>query len=78
MSTPSEPLDRERIGRLTEQIMLALNRNYQAGPLNRDRVYEALNSLAFCAAWVIRTTGKDPEALEFFSKALNINLTDEH
>ena len=77
MSTPSESLDRDRIERLTGQILVAVRENYVQGPLCRDRVYEALNALAFSAAWVIRGC-HDPEALEFFSKALNMNLTDEH
>jgi hypothetical protein len=75
MST--EPLDRERIERLTGEIMLAIRDNYIEGPVSRDRVYEALNALAFSAAWVIRGAN-DPKALEFFSAALNMNLHDGH
>jgi hypothetical protein len=70
---PGAELDRDRIERLTGQILLAIRENYVAGPVSRDRVYEALNALAFSTAWVIRGTG-DPEALEWFSKALNTNL----
>lgn len=69
-------LDRDRIERLTGKILLAVRENYIQGPISRDRVYEALNALAFSAAWVVRGA-HDPEALEFFSNAFNVNLTDE-
>jgi hypothetical protein len=71
--TEPEPLDRDRIERLTSQILIAIRENYMLGPVSRDRVYEALNALASSAAWVIRGAG-DPEALEWFSKSLNKNL----
>lgn len=73
----TDQLDRDRIDRLTGQILMAIHENYIQGPVSRDRVYEALNALAFSAAWVIRGAG-DPDALEFFSKALNMNLKDGH
>jgi hypothetical protein len=60
---------------MVEPILLAIRDNYIKGPNSRDRVYEALNALAFCAAHIIRGAG-DPEALAFFTKALNMNLTD--
>src|SRR5258707_13199115 len=69
---PEESLDQDRIERLAGEILMAIRENYIQGPVSRDRVYEALNALAFSAAWVIRGAG-DPEALEFFSKALKLN-----
>ncbi len=81
MTTPTESgaapesLDQDRIERLAGEILMAIRKNYVQGPISRDRVYEALNALAFSAAWIIRGAG-DPEALEFFSKALNMNLTE--
>jgi hypothetical protein len=73
---PARPLDQERVERLVKPILLAIRQNYVDGPVSRHRVYEALNALAFCAAWTIRGAG-DPEALDFFSKALNMNLVDD-
>ena len=72
MSTPTE-LDRDRIERLTGQILTAIQANYIQGPVSRDRCYEALNALAFSTALVVRGTG-DAEALEWFSQALNTSL----
>jgi hypothetical protein len=71
----NDELDRDRIERLTGQILVAIRENYIQGPVSRDRVYEALNAVAFSAAWVIRGAG-DPAALEFFNKALNMNLIE--
>jgi hypothetical protein len=77
MSTPTEPeqLDKDRIERLIGEILVAIRENYVRGPISRDRVYEALGALAFSVGHVIRGCD-DPEALEFFSKALNMNLTE--
>ena len=70
----SEPgLDRERIEELTTQILFLLRLNYARGPVSRERVYEALNALAFCTAVTVRGTDPD-EALDWFSDALNISL----
>jgi hypothetical protein len=66
-------LDRERIEELTTQILILLRQNYVRGPISRDRVYEALNALAYCTAVTVRGTDPD-EALKWFSDALNISL----
>ena len=73
----SEPIDEERVNRIIEPILVALRENYIAGPMSRDRVYESLNALAFCAAWVIRGCDRDPDAILFFSKAFEMNLTSD-
>jgi len=74
MNEPDFGLDRDRIERLAGEILIAIRANYIKGPISRDRVYEALNALAFSAANVINGS-HDPEALEFFFKAINLNLT---
>jgi hypothetical protein len=66
-------LDEQRIEDLAKGILLALRTNYLAGPVSRDRVYEALNALAFATATVLAGAA-DSEAGEFFAKALNQNL----
>jgi hypothetical protein len=71
---PDFGLDRDRIERLAGEILIAIRTNFVKGPISRDRVYEALGALAFSTGQVINGAD-DPEALEFFSQALNLNLT---
>jgi len=73
----NQGLDEERVERLIKPILLAIRQNYIEGPTSRDRVYEALNALAFSAAWVIRGCDNDPQAIKFFSEAFNANLESE-
>lgn len=71
----NEGLDRDRIEKLAQEILLPIRANYLAGPQDRDRVYEALNALAFALALVIAGTGDETgEAKEFFEKALRISM----
>jgi hypothetical protein len=49
--------------------------NYRLGPVSRERVFESLNALAI-AAGVILQACDDPEAVTFFSDALNTNIGD--
>jgi hypothetical protein len=73
----ADGLDEERITNLAEKILISLRANYQAGPVSRDRVFEALNALAFAAAVVLIGTGDETgEGIEFFQKALDKNLTE--
>ena len=66
-------LDEKRIDELARQMLILMRENYLRGPVSRDRVYEALNALAFCTAVTVR--GTDPaEALDWFSDALNTCL----
>jgi hypothetical protein len=73
-------LDRERVDRLTGELMSSIVINFQRGPSANQRVYEALNALAVAAATVLAgTVGADdqivsPEALNFFNQALADNL----
>lgn len=70
---PQTALDEERIWKLAKRILFALRTNYLAGPVSRDRVYEALNALAFATATVL-AGASDSQAQEFFSEALAKNL----
>ena len=66
-------LDEKRIDELAKQMLILIHEHYVRGPISRDRVYEALNALAFCTAVTVR--GADPdEALAWFSDALNTCL----
>jgi hypothetical protein len=74
-----DDVDRDRVERITKQIMPPIIENYRAGPSSRDRVWEALNALAFAAATVIAGTGdRDGRraARAFFDRALSQNVSD--
>jgi hypothetical protein len=71
-------LDRDRVEALTVAMLEHIRANYHAGPISRDRVYEALNALAFCVATVVQgAEGKaNGEARDFFNRALNMQMAD--
>ena len=52
-----DEIDRGRVEVLAAEMMAAIKANYERGPHSRDRIFEALNALAFCAATVIVGTG---------------------
>jgi hypothetical protein len=71
MST--DPLeDVERVQKLAVDIVQAIRENYRRGPMHKDRVYEALNALAFAVALVLQGAN-DAKAKEFFDAALARN-----
>jgi hypothetical protein len=72
----SQPLDQERVERLTVVILAALKENYQKGPISRDRVFEALNALAASVSMVIAGCDDGGEAMSFFVRALSQNMLD--
>jgi hypothetical protein len=76
MQNQEEGLDRERIEALALQLLIPIRDNYDQGPVSRDRCFEALNALAFCAAHVIAGCQGDALALEFFMKAFHGNRED--
>jgi len=68
-------LDEKRIEDLTVKILRALRDNYVTGPISRDRVYEALNALAYAAATaIVGSDGAQGEAREWFDLALEKSL----
>lgn len=74
-----DELDRERMEAIAQPILEAIRANYLRGPPGRDRVYEALNVLAACAATVIAgTQDRDGrrQSRAFFDKALDQNVAD--
>jgi hypothetical protein len=67
--------DPERVIVLLTEIGVVMRHHLAQAPPNRDRVYEALDALAFAAALTIK--GADPdEALEYFSGSLNRALAE--
>lgn len=67
-------LDRDRIEALSCALLEHIRKNYMQGPISRDRVYEALNALAFCVGTVVSGTRHPEEAKDFFDRALNMQL----
>jgi hypothetical protein len=74
--TETLTLDRGRIEKLSVDLMEHIRENYWKGPISRDRVYEALNALAFCKAVVVQGTGDPKEAQSFFDRALAMQSLD--
>ena len=61
--------DADRVEKLAVEILLPIRENYRRGPVHKDRVYEALNALAFALALTLQAVD-DPHAKEFFDAAL--------
>jgi len=71
----TQELDRDRIERLTGELLLVLKAYYEAGPIHRERVFEVLNALAAVAGITLHGTGE--EAFKFFMDALKYHLPSE-
>ena len=70
-------LDRVRIEELSIEVMRPIQRNYRIGPMSRDRVYEALNALAFAVASVVEGCDRvHDEAHDFFMRAYAMQRND--
>lgn len=73
-----DEIDRPRVEGLAQPMLEAIRANYLRGPVSRDRVLEALNALALCAATVITGTGDRTgrrQAQAFLDKAVDQNIT---
>lgn len=69
------PLDVERTEALAAEIMVAIRTHYTGSSYgDRVAVLEVLNALGSVAALVIKGTEGDPRAIEFFQRALRIEL----
>jgi hypothetical protein len=70
-------LDVDRVQKLIRKLLEPVKRDMEKGPVNRERVFEALNALAVVTACVLNATGEDSvdeTAGEFFRAALNVHL----
>lgn len=67
-----QPLDRTRVERLAENVMLTVRPELARQPPGRENVYVALNALAIAAAAII--AGAADEGRQFFDRALAENL----
>ena len=65
---------RERVESVATEILKVMRDNLKRGPADRDRCLENLNALAFSAAFQIKGCNNDPDALEFFMQAFNMEL----
>jgi hypothetical protein len=73
-----EPLDNERVHKLSFALLESIRDNYLKGPESRDRSLEALNALAAVSALVIMgADGLGGEAQDFFLSALSGNMVAE-
>lgn len=70
-----EPLDEKRIEQLSVVLLEPIRANFHRGPTSRDRVYEALNALAFVTATVLQGAG-DEAAYDFWQRALAMQLAE--
>lgn len=74
-----EDLDHDRVTGIAKPMLIAIRDNYLAGPNHRDRLFEALNALAYCAATIIAgTQDRDGRRItrEFLDKAVTQNVDD--
>jgi hypothetical protein len=70
-------MDQERVKALATEILGDIRDHYLRGPAGRDRVYEALNALAFTAATILHGVDSPAgaeECTQFFEKALSVSL----
>lgn len=67
----SDELNRERTGRLVAKIYRLIRAHYTkgSGP-STAKVFECLQALATVASLVLKGTGPDPRAAEFYERAL--------
>lgn len=59
---------------LHDSILIEIRSYYLGRPASRDRVFEVLNALAAATATVIKGTGNDQAARDFFGAALDRNV----
>lgn len=76
----AEMLDRSRLDPMVERMLMIIRDNRLRGPETPERMLEALNALAACAAIAIYSIGEDDElrfvAKTFFDTAVKQNLVD--
>lgn len=58
---------------LLRKILPPIRRHLAVGPIERDRVLEVLNALAFAVEVVLHGTDHDPKAVAFFEQARALN-----
>jgi hypothetical protein len=61
---------------LSQGMLEQLNDHLREEPPNRDRVFEALNALAFAVAYVVVGTGEPVEAGAWFRGALDASIEE--
>jgi hypothetical protein len=63
-------LDRERCETIADAAMIAIRQNYLRGPSHPDRVFEALNGLAFALAATLAKIDQ-PDLRQWFIDAVD-------
>jgi hypothetical protein len=67
-------LNEDGVHELTGVIIEEVRSYYRGRTLSRDNVFEVLNALAASTANILRGTGNDPGARDFFFAALDKNI----
>jgi hypothetical protein len=65
-------LNRDNVERMGKAILEAIKQNYETNEVSPTRTLEALNALGQIAAVLLKGTGYDPEAIEFFQDSVNL------
>ena len=65
-------VDRRRVENLSVELLQVIKAYYEREPIERARVFEALNALAAVTGLIVHAT--DQRALNFFLDALSENL----
>jgi len=67
-------LDRNRVLEVANELLAAINGNWNKGPDHYDRALEALNALAWVASVVVEAHGESASAFKFYTRLLERNL----
>ena len=67
---------RDRTMELADKIWNITEENFDRGPVAPERIGEALNALAYCAANIVKNCDRDPAIARFFYQAFAENLGD--
>jgi hypothetical protein len=63
-------MDQNRVDRMLNKILDAVQENFDRGPMEPARVCEALVALAFSAATILKGTDHAEEMVDFFYRRL--------
>ena len=70
----STKLDRHRVLAVANELLAAINGNWNKGPDHYDRALEALNALAWVTAIMVEVHGESGSAFRFYTRSLERNL----
>jgi hypothetical protein len=65
-------INRDNVEKIGAAILEAVKQNYETNETSPTRTLEALNALGQIAAVLLKGTGYDPEAIQFFQDSVNL------